>query len=100
MMTANVDIISHREKNALYVAREAINEVDGKRFALALIGNQPGKIPLITGIQTPIHTQVLSGVGEGQKLLVGDWKKILKEEEKIKDKKSTLRRILWMIRSK
>ncbi|MFQ5672999.1 MAG: efflux RND transporter periplasmic adaptor subunit [Nitrospinales bacterium] len=100
MMTANVDIISRRVKNALYVPREAVYDVKGERFAIVLAGGRPKKIPVASGAQTPIYMQLVSGVKQGQKLVVGDWEKILNKEDSSKDKKSTLRRILWMLRSK
>jgi len=100
MMTANVDIVSRRVKNALYVPREAVYDAKGERFAIVLSENRPKKIPVTTGVQTPIYVQLLSGVEQGQKLAVGDWEKILNEKDPSKDNKSTLRRILWMLRSK
>lgn len=100
MMTANIDIVSRREKNTLYVPREAVNKDKGQLFVVSLEGNQPKKIPVTKGIQNEIHAQILSGVHKGQKLVVGDWEKIQAEENKSKNKKNTLRRILWMLRAK
>lgn len=100
MMTANVDIVSHLEKNVLYVPREAVNKEDGELFAVVLEDETPSKVPITTGIQNEIYVRVLSGLQEGETLVVGDWKKIQAEKETSNSKRSTLRKILWMLRSK
>ncbi|MFQ5717748.1 MAG: efflux transporter periplasmic adaptor subunit, partial [Nitrospinales bacterium] len=100
MMTANVDIVSHLEKNVLYVPREAVNKEDGELFAVVLEDETPSKVPITTGIQNEIYVRVLSVLQEGETLVVGDWKKIQAEKETSNSKRSTLRKILWMLRSK
>ena len=100
MMTANVDIIREKLEDVLYVPREAIRKKNNKSYAALLKGGMPDEIPVTTGIRNPIHVQVLTGLDIGQEVLVGDWEITLEKHEKSKDKSSTLRRILWLIRSK
>ncbi|KMP10780.1 secretion protein HlyD, partial [Candidatus Nitromaritima sp. SCGC AAA799-A02] len=100
MMTANVDIITDKVKDAIYIAREAVRR-DGDRSYVVILENEaPVEIPVTAGIQTPIYTQILSGLEPGQKVVVGDWKKLLAEAEESGKKGSSLRKILWLIRSK
>ena len=60
----------------------------------------PEEIEIEVGIQTPIYTQILSGLNPDQEVIVGDWEKLLAEAEESNKKGSSLRKILWMIRSK
>ena len=61
MMTANVDIINEKLIDVVYVAREAVSETNGKKVAAILENGLPKEIPITTGIQNPIHVQVVSG---------------------------------------
>lgn len=104
MMTANVDIITNKVKNTVFIAREAVRHDGDRTYAMILTGETPDEIPtevpVKIGIQTPIHAEILSGLEPEQDVVVGDWEKVLAEFEKSGKKGSTLRSILWMIRSK
>ena len=65
---------------------------------MVLKNDKPEKIRVQTGIRNPIHAQILSGLTLGEELILGDWEKILEESKK--EKSSSLKKILWMIRSK
>lgn len=98
MMTANVDLIVKEAKDAVYIPSQGIRKESGRVFAVVLEGDVPTEVPVVTGLKNSIHVQVLEGLTVGQKVVLGDWKKAEDEDE---DKKgSTLRKILWMIRSK
>ncbi|MFQ5481408.1 MAG: efflux RND transporter periplasmic adaptor subunit [Nitrospinaceae bacterium] len=97
IMSANVDIISREIKNTLYVPREAIHEKAGKTLAAVLKDGLPEEIPVTTGIQNPIHVQILSGLEKDREVLVGDWEKLLEEFRNKKDKMSTMRKILFIL---
>ena len=99
MMSANVDIISEELKDVLYVPREAIRKKEGESFAAILGSDLPKEIPVTTGVQNPIHVQIISGLEVGQEVLVGDWEKVLAEYEKGKDKMSTIRKMMFILRS-
>ena len=100
MMSSNIEIVTASAKDTLYLSRGAVRKVGNGFYVVILENGKPKKIPIETGIENPIHTQVLSGLEEGQKVILGDWEKLLAEAGKKKDKGSTLKKILWMIRSK
>jgi len=100
-MSANVDIILKRARKAVYVPREAISNMDGKEF-VAVLNPQgdPEDIEVKTGIKNLIDIQIKKGLKPGQKIVLGDWKKIKEEALASKNKSSTLSKILWIIRSR
>ncbi len=100
MMTANVDIITNKVKDTLYIAREAVRHDGDRAYAMIQIDEMPAEVPIEVGIQTPIHAEILSGLEPGQEVVVGDWEKALAEFEESGKKGSSLRKILWLIRSK
>ncbi|MBI4389523.1 MAG: efflux RND transporter periplasmic adaptor subunit [Nitrospinae bacterium] len=100
MMTANVDIVTRHLENALYLPREAVWKEAGESYAAVFEGGEPKKIPVTAGVQNLTQTQILSGVKKDQEVILGDWKKIMAEQEKGPGKMSTVNRILWIIRSK
>lgn len=100
MMSANVDIVVESVKNALYISRGAVRRKGDVAHAVLLENGEPRKIPVQTGVQNAIHTEVLSGLEPGQKVIMGDWEKILTAADDEKEKSSALRKILLMIRSK
>lgn len=100
MMTANVDIISEELKNVLYLPREALRVQKNKKFAAILVNREPKEIPVTTGVRNPIHVQILSGLKADQEVLIGDWETLWEDYQKGEDNMSTIRKILFIIRSK
>ena len=100
MMTANVDIINKQLENVIYIPREGMKLKGKKSFAAILENGKPKEIPIKTGIQNPIHVQVISGLEKDQEILVGDWEKTLEEYENSKNDSSSIRKILWLINSR
>ncbi len=100
MMTANVDIISEELKNVLYLPREAVRVQKNKKFAAILVDHRPQEVPVTTGVRNPIHVQILSGLEAGQKVLIGDWETLWEEHQKGDDNMSTIRKMLFILRSK
>ena len=100
MMTANVDIISEELKDVLYLPREALREEKNKKYAAILVNNEPKEVLVTTGVRNPIHVQVLSGLDAGQQVLIGDWKTLWEEHQKGDDNMSTIRKMLFILRSK
>lgn len=100
MMSANIDIVTHQAKNTLYASRAGIRKDETGKFVMLLKNNTPEKVRIETGIQNPIHAQIISGVAANDEIILGDWEKALKEAEEKKGKGSSLKKILWMIRSK
>ncbi len=100
MMSSNVDIITNKVKNTVYVSRQAIRLSENKSYAVILSNELPEEIEVETGIQTPIHIEILSGLVADQEVIIGDWEKLLEEAKESNTKGSSLKKILWMIRSK
>lgn len=100
MMTANVDIISEELKNVLYLPREALRVEKNKKYAAILVNNEPREVPVTTGVRNPIHIQVLTGLEADQKVLIGDWQTLWEEYQKGDDNMSTIRKMLFILRSK
>ncbi|HAX45752.1 MAG TPA: efflux transporter periplasmic adaptor subunit, partial [Nitrospina sp.] len=94
------DIITNKVKDTLYIAREAVRHDGDRTYAMIQIDEMPTEVPIEVGIQTPIHAEILSGLEPGQEVVVGDWEKALAEFEESGKKGSSLRKILWLIRSK
>ncbi len=100
MMTANVDIISKELKSVLYLPREAIRVEKSKKYAAILVNNEPREVPVTTGVRNPIHVQILSGLEAEQTVLIGDWQTLWEEHQKGDDNMSTIRKMLFILRSK
>lgn len=100
MMSSNIEIVTASAKDTLYVSRGAMRKNETGFYVVILEGGKPMKIPIDIGIENPIHTQVLAGLEEGQKVILGDWEKLLAEAGEKKEKGSAVKKILWMIRSK
>jgi len=100
MMSANIDIIINRVPDAVYVSRAGVREGKTGRVAMVLENGEAREIPIETGLENPIHVQILSGLAPGQKVITGDWEKAIEEAKSARQGGSSLRKILWMIRSR
>jgi HlyD family secretion protein len=100
MMTANVDIINEELKNVLYLPREALRVEKNKKYAAILVNNEPKEVLVTTGVRNPIHIQILSGLEADQEVLIGDWQTLWEEHQKGDDNMSTIRKMLFILRSK
>ena len=67
---------------------------------MVLKNEKPTKLFVKTGIKNPIFVQILSGLAPGDHVILGDWEKVLEETKNSSGKGSSLKKILWMIRSK
>ena len=99
MMTANVDIVTDHLKDAIYIPREGLRKEGDQFFAAVLKNDIPEEISVTPGIKNQIQVQVVSGLEPGEKLVLGNWRKIRSEENE-ENKSSTLQKILWLIRKK
>jgi HlyD family secretion protein len=99
MMTANVEIISNKIPDTLYLAREAINKDDEGSFAIILESEMPKKARIKPGIRNPIYSQIISGLEKDQEVIVGDWKEI-QEAFNPKNDNGTFRKMIWLLRAK
>lgn len=71
-MTANVDILSNKKENVLYIPSRAIITKNGKKFVKLIINQKNATIEtnIITGIRgSDGRTEVLQGLKQGDKIM-------------------------------
>lgn len=100
MMSANIDIVTEHVQNTVFTSRAGIRDGEDGKYAMVLKDDNPEKIAVQTGIRNPIHVQIVSGLVPGDQVILGDWEKALEEAKKSSTTGSSLKKILWMIRSK
>jgi HlyD family secretion protein len=100
MMSANIDIVTEHVPNTVFISRAGIRDGEDGKFAMVLKDDKPEKIAVQTGIRNPIHVQIVSGLVPGDQVILGDWEKVLEEAKNSSTTGSSLKKILWMIRSK
>ncbi len=100
MMSANIEITTEHVESAVFTARAGIRDSKDGKFAMVLKNEKPKKLFVKTGIKNPIFVQILSGLAPGDDVILGDWEKVLEETKNSSGKGSSLKKILWMIRSK
>ena len=100
MMSANIDIVTEHVENTVFTSRAGIRDGEQGKFAMVLKDDKPEKIAVQTGIRNPIHVQIISGLVSGDQVILGDWEKALEEAKNSSTTGSSLKKILWMIRSK
>ena len=100
MMSANIEIVTDHVENTILTSRAGIREGDNEKFAMVLKNDKPEKVIVKTGIRNPIQVEILSGLNPDDEVILGDWEKVLEEAKEQSKKVSSLKKILWMIRSK
>jgi len=100
MMSANIDIVTDHVKNTILTSRAGIREGENEKFAMVLKNDKPEKVIVKTGIRNPIQVEIVSGLNPEDEVILGDWEKVLEEAKEQNKKVSSLKKILWMIRSK
>jgi HlyD family secretion protein len=100
MMSANIDIVTEHVENTVFTTRAGIRDGEQGKFAMVLKEDKPEKVAVQTGIRNPIHVQIVSGIIPGDQVILGDWEKALEEAKNASTTVSSLKKILWMIRSK
>jgi multidrug efflux pump subunit AcrA (membrane-fusion protein) len=71
-MTANVDILSNKKENVIYVPSRAIITKNGKKFVQLVINekNKTKETNITTGIRgSDGRTEVISGLSIGNKII-------------------------------
>ena len=100
MMSANIEITTDHVESTIFTTRAGIRESKEGKFAMVLKNEKPEKLLVKTGIKNPIFVQILSGLSPGDGVILGDWEKVLEQCKNSSGKSSSLKKILWMIRSK
>jgi multidrug efflux pump subunit AcrA (membrane-fusion protein) len=71
-MTATVNISLQKRENVLTVPNGAIRREGGKKIVFVLQNNQPVKREVKTGWKDSSYTEILSGLNEGERVVVGE----------------------------
>ena len=71
-MTATVNISLQKKENVLTVPNGAIRREGGKKVVFVMQNNQPVKREVKTGWKDSSYTEVLSGLNEGERVVVGE----------------------------
>jgi HlyD family secretion protein len=71
-LTANATIVTKRMEDVLVIPNEAIliDDESGHKFAAKLVGEQVQLVPIETGYQTDLISQVSSGLSEGDTVVL------------------------------
>ena len=70
-VNVNVSIISARHDNALTVSREAVHDVDGKRYVYKIENDKILAQEVQTGLSSLTRVEVLKGIPEGALIALG-----------------------------
>ena len=100
MMSANIEIVTDHVENTMLTSRAGIREGENEKFVMVLKNDKPEKAIVKTGIRNPIQVEIISGLKPDDEVILGDWEKVLEEAKEKNKKVSSLKKILWMIRSK
>ena len=71
-MTATVNISLQKKENVLTVPNGAIRRDGGKKVVFVTQNNQPVKREVKTGWKDSSYTEVLSGLNEGERVVIGE----------------------------
>jgi macrolide-specific efflux system membrane fusion protein len=71
-MTANVTIFAEKHPGVLSVPNKAVRREGGQKVVYVMEGGKPVAVPVKTGVRDTEYTEILSGVDEGQTVLVGE----------------------------
>jgi len=69
-MTANLKIDLGRKENVLVVPNMAIRTIEGKKFVTKVVNGLPVRVSVETGLSDERHTEILSGLSEGDEIEV------------------------------
>ena len=70
LMSATIDIEIEGRKNVLILPNNTITEKDEKKFVTQVIGEERKEIEIETGYSDDINTEIVSGLKEGDKVLI------------------------------
>ena len=71
-MTATVNISLQKKENVLTVPNGAIRREGGKKVVFVMQNNQPVKREVKTGWKDSSYTELLSGLSEGERVVIGE----------------------------
>ena len=71
-MTVNLDIITDKKEDALYLPFFAIKQKNGNKYVEVLQNNQLAETSIQTGIEGETNIEILEGLTEGQQVITGE----------------------------
>lgn len=70
-VNVNVNIITAHDSSTLTVARESVHTTAGKRYVYRIVDDKLQSLEVQTGITSLTRVEVVSGVGEGERIALG-----------------------------
>jgi len=70
LMSATIDIEIEGRKNVLILPNNVITEKDEKKFVIMVKGDEKREVEIETGYSDEVNTEILSGLKEGDKVLI------------------------------
>ncbi|HEX5435287.1 MAG TPA: efflux RND transporter periplasmic adaptor subunit, partial [Candidatus Angelobacter sp.] len=70
-VNVNVNIVTAQRDNALTVAREAVHDLDGKRYVYKVVDHKLQAQEVQIGISSLTHVQITQGVSDGEQIALG-----------------------------
>ena len=70
-VNVNVSIVTARHVDALTVSREAVHDIEGKRYVYEITNNKVQPLQVQTGISSLTRVEITSGVSEGMQVALG-----------------------------
>jgi multidrug efflux pump subunit AcrA (membrane-fusion protein) len=70
-VNVNVSIIAARHDGALTVSREAVHDVDGKRYLYKIVDDKIQAQEVQTGLSSLTRVEVMKGIPEGAVIALG-----------------------------
>jgi multidrug efflux pump subunit AcrA (membrane-fusion protein) len=70
-VNVNVTIITARHINALTVSREAVHDVNGKRYVYKIVDNKLRAQEVRIGISSLTRIEITQGLNEGEQIALG-----------------------------
>jgi len=81
-MNATVEITVADKKGVLLVPNEAIKEIRGRKFVIPVVNGRPVRPRMIeTGVTDYEYTEVISGLSEGDVVMIGGFPKLSEGEQ-------------------
>lgn len=70
-VNVNVNIVTAQRENALTVAREAVHDLNGKRYVYKIVDHKLQAQEVQIGISSLTHVQITQGVSDGEQIALG-----------------------------
>ena len=70
-VNVNVNIVTAQQDNALTVAREAVHDLNGKRYVYKIVNHKLQAQEVQIGISSLTHVQIIQGLSDGEQIALG-----------------------------